>query len=102
VKSNYAWDASAAKIRELAVNYTLPSKILEKTPLSKVTIGLIARNPFTWLPEQNAFSDPEFNNTEFDRSLTADYTDNQNMIGIGGYYTSPPTKSFGFSVNIEF
>jgi TonB-linked SusC/RagA family outer membrane protein len=102
VKSNYAWDASAAKIRELAVNYTLPSKILEKTPLSKVTIGFIARNPFTWLPEQNAFSDPEFNNTEFDRSLTADYTDNQNMIGIGGYYTSPPTKSFGFSVNIEF
>jgi hypothetical protein len=67
-----------------------------------VTIGFIARNPFTWLPEQNAFSDPEFNNTEFDRSLTADYTDNQNMIGIGGYYTSPPTKSFGFSVNIEF
>jgi TonB-linked SusC/RagA family outer membrane protein len=102
VKSNYVWDASAAKIRELAVNYTLPAKILEKTPLSKVTIGFIARNPFTWLPPDNYWSDPEFNNTGYDRRLTYDYTDNQNIIGIGGYYVSPPTKSYGFSVNIEF
>ena len=90
VRSNYVKDASAAKIRELAVNYTLPSKMLSKTPLSKVTIGFIARNPFTWLPAENRFSDPEFNNR------------NDNVIGIGGYFQSPPTKSFGFSVNIEF
>jgi TonB-linked SusC/RagA family outer membrane protein len=90
VKSNYVKDASAAKIRELAVNYTLPSKMLSKVPVSKVTIGLIARNPFTWLPEDNSYSDPEFNNT------------NNNAIGIGGYQQAPPIKSYGFTVNIEF
>jgi hypothetical protein len=90
VKSNYVKDASAAKIRELAVNYSLPSKLLAKAPVSKVTVGFIARNPFTWLPPTNAFSDPEFNNT------------NNNAIGIGGYFQSPPTKSYGFTVNIEF
>jgi len=90
VKSNYVKDASAAKIRELAVNYSLPSKLLAKAPVSKVTVGFIARNPFTWLPPSNAFSDPEFNNT------------NNNAIGIGGYFQSPPTKSYGFTVNIEF
>ena len=90
VKSNYVKDASAAKIRELSVSYTLPGKLLAKTPLSKVTIGFIARNLVTWLPEENRFADPEFNN----------YSDNR--IGIGGYFQSPPTKSYGFTVNIEF
>jgi len=90
VKSNYVKDASAFKIRELALSYSLPAKFLKKTPLSKVTFGLIARNIFTSLPEENRFSDPEFNNT------------NNNTIGIGGYFQSPPTKSYGFSLNVEF
>lgn len=90
VKSNYVKDASAAKIRELAVNYTLPQKLLASAPVSKVTVGFIARNPFTWLPEDNRFSDPEFNNR------------NSNVIGIGGYFQSPPVKSYGFTVNVEF
>ncbi len=90
VKSNYVKDASAFKIRELALSYELPSKFLKKTPLSKITLGLIARNIFTSLPEDNRFSDPEFNNT------------NNNAIGVGGYFQSPPTKSYGFSLNVEF
>jgi hypothetical protein len=90
VKSNYVKDASAAKIRELAVNYSLPQKLLASAPVSKVTVGFIARNPFTWLPEDNRFSDPEFNNQ------------NSNVIGIGGYFQSPPVKSYGFTVNVEF
>lgn len=90
VKSNYVKDASAAKIRELAVNYTLPSSVLDNIPISRLTVGFIARNPFTWLPEENRFSDPEFNNST------------GNTIGIGGYLQSPPVKSFGFTVNVEF
>lgn len=90
VKSNYVKDASAAKIRELAVNYSLPQKMLNNMPVSKVSVGFIARNPFTWLPPENAFSDPEFNNQ------------NSNVIGIGGYFQSPPVKSYGFTVNVEF
>jgi TonB-linked SusC/RagA family outer membrane protein len=90
VKSNYVKDASAAKIRELAVNYSLPKKLLNNMPVSKVSVGFIARNPFTWLPPENSFSDPEFNNS------------NSNVIGIGGYFQSPPVKSYGFTVNVEF
>jgi hypothetical protein len=92
VSENYVKDATALKVRELAVNYELPKSILGKTPLKKVVIGFIARNPWTWLPEENRFSDPEFNN-QFA---------NTNGIGIGGYLQSPPTKSYGFSLNIEF
>ncbi|WP_372746245.1 SusC/RagA family TonB-linked outer membrane protein [Lutibacter sp.] len=90
VKSNYVKDATALKLREVALSYSLPEAFLTKTKLSKVTFGLIGRNLFTKLPEENRFSDPEFNNT------------NSNAIGIGGYFQSPPTKSFGFNVNVEF
>ncbi|NNC51342.1 MAG: SusC/RagA family TonB-linked outer membrane protein [Flaviramulus sp.] len=90
IKENYVKDATAFKIRELALNYTLPSNILEKLPVHSVRFGVVARNPFTWLPADNKFSDPEFNNS------------NSNAIGIGGYFQSPPTKSVGFNVNIEF
>jgi len=90
VKSNYVKDATAFKVREIALSYSIPEKFISNTPLSKLSVGLIGRNIFTKLPKENKFSDPEFNNT------------NTNAIGVGGYLQSPPTKSFGFNVNIEF
>ncbi len=90
VKENYVIDATAFKIRELALTYNLPSNIIRNTPLQKVSIGLIARNLYTLLPAENAFSDPEFNNS------------NSNTIGVGGYFQMPPTRSFGVNLNIEF
>ncbi len=90
VFENYIKDATALKIREMTLSYTLPSKVLANTPLQKVAIGFIARNLYTLLPAENAFSDPEFNNT------------NNNAIGIGGYNQMPPTRSFGVNLNIEF
>ena len=74
VKSNYVKDATALKLREIALSYSLPEAVLDKIKLTKVTFGLIGRNLFTKLPEENRFSDPEFNNT------------NSNAIGIGGYF----------------
>jgi hypothetical protein len=92
IKENYVKDATAFKIRELALNYNFSSELLEKTPLKSLRIGLIARNILTVLPEENNFSDPEFNNE----------TGGINSIGVGGYFQSPPTRSFGVAVNVEF
>jgi TonB-linked SusC/RagA family outer membrane protein len=96
IKENYVKDASAFKIRELSLNYSLPKSLLDNAGfISKVTLGVVARNVLTIFPkEKYIFSDPEFRNT---RS-----TDDPNGIGIGGYFASPPTRSFGFSVNVEF
>lgn len=90
IKENYVKDATAFKIREIALNYNLSKKYLEKTPLKSLRIGFVGRNVLTLLPKENRFSDPEFNNT------------NSNAIGIGGYFQSPPTRSYGFSLNVEF
>jgi len=96
IKENYVKDATAFKLREVAVSYTLPTSILQKTnAISKIKVGFVARNVMTILPEgQWHFSDPEFRNT---RS-----TDDPNGIGIGGYLAPPPTRSYGFNINIEF
>ena len=98
VKSNYIKDATALKIRELSLNYSLPSSITKSLPIEKVTIGFIARNLMTWLPEENRFSDPEFQNQVSRGGSTV----GANSIGLGGYMQAPPTKSFGFNLNIEF
>lgn len=95
IKENYVRDATAFKIREVALSYNLPSSILSKTKvIQKATVGFVARNLWTSLPEENRFSDPEFNNTRD--------TDDANSIGIGGFLQSPPTRTFGFNVNLEF
>ncbi|NOZ34883.1 MAG: SusC/RagA family TonB-linked outer membrane protein [Chlorobi bacterium] len=98
VKSNYIKDATALKIRELSLSYTLPKKIIDKLPLQKVTVGFIARNLKTWLPEENRFSDPEFQNHTSRGGISVP----GNAIGLGGYMQSPPTRSFGFNLNVEF
>jgi TonB-linked SusC/RagA family outer membrane protein len=94
IKENYVKDATAFKIRELALNYNLSKKYLANTPLKSLRIGLVGRNLLTWLPKENRFSDPEFNNTNSNT--------NSNAIGVGGYFQSPPTRSYGFSINVEF
>ena len=90
VKSNYVKDATAFKIREVSLSYALPQEYLTDIFFSRVSFGVVGRNVFTRLPEENRFSDPEFNNT------------NSNAIGIGGYFQAPPTKTWGFNVNLEF
>jgi len=95
IKENYVKDATSLKIREVSLRYELPDKYINNTGLSKVTLGLIARNLAVWLPKENRFSDPEFNNNPLnDKEI--------NAIGIGGYRQSPPTRSFGLNVNLEF
>jgi len=58
----FIYDASFVKLREIAVNYTLPSSILSRTFIKGVTLGLEARNvALLWAavphidPETNLF-----------------------------------------------
>ncbi len=103
IKENYVKDATAFKLREVALNYEVPASLLSKTKvINKLTLGFIARNVLTFLPEENRFADPEFNNFgEGERtSLVGDY--NANSIGVGGFQQSPPTRSYGVNLTIEF
>ncbi len=91
VTENFVLDATAFKCRELSLSYALPSSILADTGLSGVTFGVNARNVFVILPKENrGYHDPEFANT----------SGNGAGLAVTGQY--PPTRTFGFSLNVIF
>lgn len=91
VTENYVLDATAFKCRELSLSYSLPSTILADTGLSSVTFGVNARNVFVILPKENrGYHDPEFANS----------SGNGAGLAVTGQY--PPTRTFGFSLNVIF
>ena len=93
IKENYVVDASAIKIREIALDYSLPKKYLGNLDIDALSIGLIANNVFIWTPKENPFTDPEFSvNTGGPGAVT----------GIGSSGQAPATGTYGFKVNVKF
>ncbi len=91
VQENYSVDGSFLKLREISLNYDLPRSLLSKQKVVKAaSVGLVGRNLFTWLPKDNVYTDPEMN-----------YTDG-NASGIQDMSLNPPTRIYGFTLNVSF
>ncbi|UKM65132.1 SusC/RagA family TonB-linked outer membrane protein [Flavobacteriaceae bacterium GSB9] len=107
IKENYVVDATAIKIREIALDYTLPEKFLSKTPFEGITIGFVANNLIMWRAAENIYTDPEFSvNSGAGQNIGIGATNNtqvQNGItGIGSSSQGPPTGTYGFKLNVKF
>ncbi len=84
-------NATAFKVRELALSYSIPAKMLKDTGVDAFKFGINARNPFVVLAKSNkGYVDPESSNT----------TGNGQGIAQLGQY--PTTRTFGFSINVTF
>jgi hypothetical protein len=91
IQSNYLTSAAAWKIREIALTYDLPTSVLNRTKIIKTaSLGLTGRNLFTFLPESNMWTDPEFNTTT------------GNAQGVNNSNILPPNRMYGFSVTLGF
>jgi len=91
VAENFVLDATAFKVRELALSYSFSKKILSKVNVDALSLGINARNPFIKLPKANrGYTDPE-------TSVTAG---NAQGFQYTGQY--PSTRSLGFSINLTF
>ena len=91
VNSNYLTSAAAWKIREAALSYSIPQTILRKTKLIKgADVAITARNLFTFRPESNQWTDPEFANTT------------GNALGVNNNSILPPTRLIGFNIALTF
>ncbi|AUC86754.1 SusC/RagA family TonB-linked outer membrane protein [Polaribacter sp. ALD11] len=90
VKSNYVTDASIIKIREVLLSYSFNKDVIDAIGVSDLSIGAYGRNLFTFRPDSNVYTDPEFNFTE------------GNAIGIGTQAQTPPTRQFGLTLNVKF
>lgn len=88
---NFVVDADALRVRELSLSYSLPSKLLNRSGIQAMTIGVNLRNPFTWLPKENrGYADPE----------SAFSTGNGNGFAFVGSY--PQTRTYGCTLNVTF
>ena len=92
IKENYVVDATAIKIREIALDYNLPSKFLDKTPIDALSIGLVANNLIMWRAKENVYTDPEF-------SIN---TGGTGVSGIGSSDQAPPPGTYAFKINVQF
>ena len=90
VADNFILDASAFKVREIAVSYTLPKSWLNNTGITDLTFGVHARNPFQKYSKENkGYNDPE---TAFDPRF-------RGLANPGQY---PEIKTWGANVAVTF
>lgn len=92
IATNYFASAQAIRLREVNISYNLPQSIIGNAGvIKKVTVSLVAKNLFLFVPKSNQWGDPEFN-----------YSATGNTFGLGSSFQSPASRLFGGSVNIQF
>lgn len=87
-EENFIYDASFIKLRQVSLEYSLPSKILNKTPFTNLSLSFVGRN-LAILYKNIDNVDPE-----------STYTDS-NAQGLD-YFGMPGTRSYGFNVRVTF
>jgi TonB-linked SusC/RagA family outer membrane protein len=90
-QNHHVLDRTFFKLRNLYLNYDLPSKLANQAKLEKATIGIFGRNLVLWTPADNHFVDPESNTFG---------TDLQSLYGE--FATGPSTATYGIQLNLTF
>jgi TonB-linked SusC/RagA family outer membrane protein len=100
---NFVTSAAFWKLRELAFTYDVPKSILGQTKFIKsASIGVVGRNLITLLPKENIYTDPEFSNSQNDNANASNVANAGNSVGLNNFNQTPPTRTYGFTVNLGF
>jgi TonB-linked SusC/RagA family outer membrane protein len=89
IASEYVYDQTNARLRELSISYRFSPKILDRTFINAASISLTGRNLFFLYKKSDNF-DPE-----------ASYSTSNFAQGVQ-YYNLPTTSSVGLNLNIKF
>ncbi|PWE01090.1 SusC/RagA family TonB-linked outer membrane protein [Marinilabilia rubra] len=89
IASEYVYDATNVRLREVSLTYNIPKRILEETFVQNASLSLIGRNLFFIYKEMDNF-DPEssFSTSNFSQGVL--------------WYNLPTTRSLGFNLNVKF
>ncbi|WP_460966912.1 SusC/RagA family TonB-linked outer membrane protein [Spirosoma migulaei] len=82
------FDATVYRLREVALNYTLPKSLLGKTPFGSISVGVSGRNLYFYAP--NFPADPEINTQG---------AGNIQGLDLNG---PPNTRNFGGNIRLTF
>ncbi len=89
-ESEGIYDATFIKLREARLTYNFPNTMLDNTFISGLSLSLIGNNLWLWAKEFN-HGDPEL----------LSFGGGQFVPGVENA-TVPSTRSFGFSLNVDF
>ena len=84
-------DKSFVKLREVTIGYNLPTSVLNRTPFTRLYLGISGRNLWLWTPKSQSYIDPEL--TTFGNDLAADF---------GEYGAQPSVRSVSFNLKVDF
>lgn len=76
------------KMRELSLGYSLPNMWLKKTPLKAVKVSLVGRDLFYFYKDAPVNPEGAFSRSDYAQAFE-----------LGAM---PPTRTFGFSLNVKF
>lgn len=91
VGGNYITSADAWKLREVAIAFQLPNRLLTASKVIKAASFIISgRNLVMLRPKTNLWTDPEFSE------------DTSNAVGRTGTGQAPPTRIFSATLSLTF
>lgn len=99
VISNYVANGAFWKLREVSINYEIPTKIFGSkvgNVIKGANFGITGRNLLMWVPSSNKWTDPEFQGGNGNAAYTG------NATGRSTAYNMPPTRIFGASLTLKF
>jgi len=89
IGSEYVYDQTNVRLRELSLTYNFPSKMLENTFVTRASLSAVGRNLLFLYKDVDNF-DPE-----------SSYSTSNFSQGVL-FYALPSTRSFGLSLNVNF
>jgi len=87
-------DASYIKLQEASLYYSIPDKVLRRTPFGGLQVGVFGNNLILWTPKGNKFDDPE----EGTSGVTGA---NGNAQGFN-FTARPSLRNYGVTLKVSF
>jgi TonB-linked SusC/RagA family outer membrane protein len=91
IEATHVIDKTFVRLREITLNYDLPSKYTKNIGLNKITFGIYGRNLFMWTPGENPYTDPETGT--YGTGVISDF---------GEFATNPSQRSAGGVIKLSF
>ncbi|HET7898755.1 MAG TPA: SusC/RagA family TonB-linked outer membrane protein, partial [Flavisolibacter sp.] len=83
-------DASYIKLREANLTYSLPKRLLERTPFGTAAVSLFGNNLWIKTAKENRYADPEINSAGAGNTQGFDFT------------AQPSVRNYGVNLKLTF
>jgi hypothetical protein len=92
IATNYFASATALRLREVNISYTIPSRLLGGGKVVKrLAVSAVGRNLLLFVPKSNQWGDPEFN-----------FSSSNNTLGLSSAFQTPAARFFGGTISVQF